>query len=137
MKKYNHLGLTAVMLLLGLLLVAGSALSSVGTAFFPFDQFVGTRASVAGVAFGMGVMIAATRPEHHVTWVRIAIIYCALELVDEVVNYFWLGSGAFNLIPFVVSIIFGVLLIVLYPRRGELVPTKGTAKPATPATATA
>ena len=122
MKRYSHLGLTAVMVLLGLLLVVGSLLASAGTTFFPFDQFVGTRASIAGVTFGIGVMLAGMRPAANVSWVRLAILYCALEVVTEVFDYFWLGGAAFNLVPFVVSIIFGVLLIVLYPRRGELVP---------------
>lgn len=122
MSRFNHLGLTAVMVLLGVLLVAGSLLASVGTALFPFDQYVGTRASIAGVAFGIGIMLAAYRPEANVTWVRLAIIYCALELVGEVVEWMWLGGAAFNVIAFIVSIIFGALLIALYPRRGELVP---------------
>jgi hypothetical protein len=122
MAKYGHLALTAVMLLLGLLLVVGSLLASVGTTLFPFDQFIGTRASVAGVTFGAGVMLAAMRPTENASWVRLAILYCALEVITEIFDYFWLGAGAFNLIPFVVSIVFGVLLIVLYPRRGELIP---------------
>ena len=122
MSRYNHLGLTAVMVLLGLILVAGSLLASVGPAFVPFDQYIGTRASVAGVAFGIGVALAGFRPAANVTWVRLAVLYCILELVTEVIDYFWLGPAAFNLIPFVVSIIFGVLLVVLYPRRGDLMP---------------
>ena len=136
MSRYNHLGLTAVMVLLGLLLVSGSLLSSVGTAFFPFDQYVGTRSSVAGVAFGVGIALAGFRPSTNVTWVRFAILYCILELVAEIVEYFWLGPSAFNLIPFVISIIFGVLLIALYPRRGDLMPSSD-APPVTAAPATA
>ena len=122
MKRYSHLGLTAVMVLLGLLLVTGSLLASAGTTIFPFDQLVGTRAAIAGVTFGAGVMLAGMRPASNISWVRLAILYCALEVVTEVFDYFWLGAGAFNLVPFVVSIIFGVLLVVLYPQRGELVP---------------
>lgn len=130
MAKFGNLGLTAVMLLLGLLLIVGSLLASVGTTLFPFDQYIGTRAAVAGVTFGAGIMLAAMRPQENVTWVRLAILYCALEVITEIFDYFWLGAGAFNLVPFVISIIFAVLLIVLYPRRGDLIPRESSSKTA-------
>ena len=134
MARFGNLGLTAVMLLLGLLLIVGSLLASVGTTLFPFDQYIGTRAAVAGVTFGAGIMLAGMRPQENVTWVRLAIVYCGLEIIYEIFSYFWLGAGAFNLVPFVVSIIFGVLLIVLYPRKSELIPhetpSKAAASPA-------
>jgi peptidoglycan/LPS O-acetylase OafA/YrhL len=130
MARFGNLGLTAVMLFLGLLLIVGSLLASIGTTLFPFDQYIGTRATVAGVTFGAGIMLAAMRPQENVTWVRLAIVYCGLEVIYEIFSYFWLGPGAFNLIPFIVSIIFGVLLIVLYPHRGDLIPRETPSKTA-------
>ncbi len=122
MAKYSHLALTAVMLLMGLLIIVGSLLASVGTTFFPFDQYVGTRATVAGVAFGGGIMLAGFRPQENPSWVRLAILYCVLDVLYEIVAFFWLGASGASWLALVFSIIFGVLLIVLYPRRGELVP---------------
>ncbi len=122
MKKYNHLALTVVMLLMGVLLIVGSVLSSVGTLLFPFDQYVGTRAPVAGVAFGAGIMLAAMRPAENLTWVRAAIVYCIFDVLYEIVYGLFFGGAAFGLIPLVVSIIFGAIIIWLYPRRGDLMP---------------
>src|SRR5581483_625926 len=62
LKRYNHLALTVVMMMMGVLLIVGSVLASISTTLFPFDQFVGTRAPVAGVAFGSGIMLAAMKP---------------------------------------------------------------------------
>lgn len=122
MSKFSNLALTGVMLLMGLLLIVGSLLASIGTTLFPFDQYVGTRAAVAGVAFGAGIMLAGMRPEQNVTWVRLAILYCILDVLFEIVSYFWLGASGASWLALVFSIIFGVLLIALYPRRGDLVP---------------
>ena len=128
MKKYNHLALTVVMLLMGVLLIVGSVLARVGTLLFPFDQYIGTRAPVAGVAFGSGIMLAAMRPADNLTWVRAAIVYCVFDVLYEIVYGLFFGAGAFGLIPLIVSIIFGAVIIWLYPRRADLMP-KATASP--------
>lgn len=117
--------LTVVMLLLGILLIAGSTVSIFATSLFPFDGLAGTDASVAGVAFGIGIAVAAFNPVAHVSWVRIAILYCILVIVYRVVfGMFWgtFGTG----VPMVMAIIFGIALIVLYPTRGDLMPHSGT-----------
>jgi hypothetical protein len=125
-KKYNHLALTTVMLLMGVLLIVGSVLASVGTTLFPFDQYVGTRAPVAGIAFGTGILLAAKRPEENLTWVRAAIVYCVFDVLYEIVYGLFFGGAAFGLIPLVVSIIFAAVIIWLYPRRGDLMPRSST-----------
>lgn len=122
MKKYNHLALTVVMTLMGVLLIVGSVLASIGTTLFPFDSWIGTRASVAGIAFGAGIVLAAMKPEANLTWVRAAIVYCVLDVLYEIVYGLFFGGAAFGLITLLVSIILGGLIIWLYPRRGELMP---------------
>lgn len=122
MKKYNHLALTVVMTLMGVLLIVGSVLASIGTTLFPFDSWIGTRASVAGIAFGAGIVLAAMKPEANLTWVRAAIVYCVLDVLYEIVYGLFFGGAAFGLVTLLVSIILGGLIIWLYPRRGELMP---------------
>lgn len=133
MAKYSHLALTAVMLLMGLLLIVGSLLASIGTTLFPFDQYVGTRAAVAGVTFGAGIMLAAMRPAANVTWVRLAILYCVLDVLYEIVAFFWLGASGASWLALIFSIIFGALLIILYPRRADLVPHESAVTAPSPA----
>lgn len=127
MKKYNHLALTVVLMLMGVMLIVGSVLASMGTTLFPFDSFIGTRAAVAGIAFGAGIMLAAFRPDENLTWVRAAVVYCVLDVLYEIVYGLFFGGAAFGLIPLVVSIVFGALIIWLYPRRADLMPKSSTA----------
>ena len=122
------------MLLLGILMVVGSTMSIFGTSVFPFDGVVGTDASVAGVAFGIGIAVASFAPERHVTWVRAAILYTILVIVYRIVfGLFWGTWG--QPAPLVLAILFGLALVFLYPRRSELMPSPGimTDGPATPA----
>ncbi|HEX6547729.1 MAG TPA: hypothetical protein VF134_03190 [Candidatus Dormibacteraeota bacterium] len=123
-KRWNNLALTIVMVLLGVLLIAGSALASIGTTIFPFDTYVGTDAPVAGATFGAGIILAAWRPDAHVSWVRLAICYCGLDVIYEIVKWVEYGGAAFGLPAFVISIIFAALLIMLYPKRSDLVPRR-------------
>jgi len=117
--------LTVVMLLLGILMVVGSTLSLFATALFPFDSLAGSDTSVAGVAFGVGIAVASFNPEAHISWVRASILYMILLIVYRIVfGIFWgtWGTPA----PLAIAIIFGVALIILYPRRGELMPHSGS-----------
>jgi len=114
--------LTVVMLLLGILMVVGSTLSLFATALFPFDSLAGSDTSVAGVAFGVGIAVASFNP---ISWVRASILYMILLIVYRIVfGIFWgtWGTPA----PLAIAIIFGVALIILYPRRGELMPHSGS-----------
>ena len=113
--------LTVVMLLLGVLLVIGSTVSIFGTSLLPFDGLAGADASVAGVAFGIGIAAASFNPEGSVGWVRTAILYCILVIVYRLV--FGLFYGAWGPgVPIVIAVIFGIALVALYPRRGDLMP---------------
>jgi hypothetical protein len=128
--------LTVVMLLLGILMVVGSTMSIFSTSVFPFDGLAGTDASVAGVAFGVGIAVASFNPERHVTWVRAAILYACLVVVYRVI--FGLAWGTWGQpAPLVLAIIFGLTLVFLYPRRSELMPSSGamTDSPVRPAAA--
>ena len=81
MAKWNPLALKLLMWVMGVLFVMGSGLGFIGSSFFPFDSWAGVTASVAGVAFGAGVMIAGFDPEANVSWVRALILYAILEVV--------------------------------------------------------
>lgn len=113
--------LTVVMLLMGILLVIGGTISVLPSSILPFDGLAGADTSVAGVALGVGIAAASFNPEGHVSWVRIAILYAIIEVVYRIVfGIFWgtWGTG----VPTLIAIIFAIALIVLYPRRGELMP---------------
>jgi hypothetical protein len=113
------------MWLMGILIAAGSAAGFIGGSFFQFDQSFGVTASVAGIAFGAGLMIAGFDPIANVSWVRALILYAILQVVYQL--FAWISIGRFDLIPFVISIISGALLLVLYPNRAELL-MSGTMK---------
>ncbi|HYR54436.1 MAG TPA: hypothetical protein VEQ13_05895 [Methylomirabilota bacterium] len=118
MAKWNPLALKLVMWLMGILIAAGSAAGFIGGSFFQFDQSFGVTASVAGIAFGAGLMIAGFDPIANVSWVRALIVYAILQVVYQFVS--WLSIGRFDVIPFVIAIIAGALLVVLYPNKPEL-----------------
>ena len=133
MAKWNKLALNIVMVVFGVLLIVGSLLASVGTTLFPFDQLVGTRAAIAGVAFGAGLALAGMQPVVPATWVRAGLVYCVLDILYEIVAPFWLGGAGISIVSLLISLILGGLLIFLYPNRSELVPRSTMAAPATPA----
>jgi hypothetical protein len=130
MAKWNKLALNIVMVVFGVLLIVGSLLASVGTTLFPFDSAVGTRAPVAGVAFGAGLILAGMQPVVPATWVRAALFYCLLDVLYEIVALFWLGGAGISIVSLLVSLILGGLLIFLFPNRGDLMPRSTAAAPA-------
>jgi hypothetical protein len=121
--KWNPLALKLLMWVMGALLVMGSGLGFIGSSFFPFDSWAGVTASVAGVAFGAGVMIAGFNPEGNVSWVRAVILYAILQVVWQIFDQITLAH--FDIIAFVVAIIVAVLLLVLYPNKSELLMQSG------------
>src|SRR5260370_28001370 len=106
------------MWLMGILIAAGSAAGFIGGSFFQFDQSCGVTASVAGIAFGAGLMIAGFDPIANVSWVRALVIYAILQVVYQL--FAWISIGRFDLIPFVIAIIAGALAVALYPNKPEL-----------------
>src|SRR3982074_283049 len=106
------------MWVMGLLIVAGSGVAFIGTTIFNFDSTFGVSASVAGVAFGAGLMIAGFDPVANVSWVRALILYAILQVVYQI--FAEISIGRFDVIPFVIAILAGVLLVVLYPNKAEL-----------------
>jgi hypothetical protein len=123
LSKWNPLALKLLMWVMGALLVMGSGLGFIGNSFFPFDSWAGITASVAGVAFGAGVMIAGFNPEGNVSWVRALILYAILEVVYQIVDQITLAR--FDIIAFVIAILVAVLLLVLYPNKAELMMSGG------------
>ena len=118
MAKWNPLALKLLMWVMGVLIVAGSGLGFIGGNFFPFDTYFGVTASVAGVAFGAGLMIAGFDPVANVSWVRALILYAILQVVYQI--FAQISIGRFDIVSFVIAILAGVLLIVLYPNKPEL-----------------
>ena len=116
--------LTVVMLLTGILLVVGSMINTFASSVFPAEQYLGTDASAAAAAFGAGVAIASFDPVRNVSWVRALIIYAILLIVFQIVFGIFVGTP-YKLAPLVLGIVVSILCIVLYPRRGDLMPAPG------------
>jgi hypothetical protein len=102
------------MWVMGILIVAGSAFPT----WIPFDTWFGVTASVAGVAFGAGLMIAGFDPIANVSWVRALILYAILQVIYQI--FLQISLGRFDIVSFIIAIIAAVLLIVLYPNKAEL-----------------
>ncbi len=117
----RRLLLTIGMLLMGMGLVGGAAVSLVGTSLLPLDQEVGTHASAAGAVLGIGLMAAAVNPSANVGWVRAGILYGFVVLAFEAGSYF-LWRAQFHLGPVIFGLAFSLLLIATYPERKQLVP---------------
>lgn len=119
----RRLLLTIGMLLMGMGLVGGAAVSLVGTSLLPLDQEVGTHASAAGAVLGIGLMAAAVNPAANVGWVRAGILYGFVVLAFEAGSYFLWGAQ-FHLGPVIFGLAFSLLLIATYPQRRQLVPPR-------------
>ena len=124
MAKWNPLALKLLMWVMGVLIVMGSGLGFIGGSFFPFDSWAGVTASVAGVAFGAGVMIAGFDPVANVSWVRALILYAILEIVWQIFSQ--ISIGKFDIVAFIIGIIVAVLILVLYPNKPALWMQGGT-----------
>jgi hypothetical protein len=116
--KWNPLALKLLMWVMGVLIVMGSGLGFIGSTFFAFDTWAGVSASVAGIAFGAGIMIAGFDPEGNVSWVRALILYAILEVIYQIFNQ--ITVGRFDIVPLLIAVIVGVLLLVLYPNKAQL-----------------
>jgi len=116
--KWNPLALKLLMWVMGLLIVMGSGLGFIGGSFFPFDSWAGVTASVAGVAFGAGIMIAGFDPIGNVSWVRALVLYAVLEIVWQIFNQITIGH--FDIVAFIIAILVAVLILVLYPNKPAL-----------------
>src|SRR6202790_3284704 len=130
--------LTAVMLLMGMTMVAGSARALFGNALLPLDQELGTHSSAAAAVLGIGLMAAAINPAANIGWVRAGILYGVVTIAFEVGAHYLIGAE-FYIGPVIFGVAASLLLIALYPQRATLVPpVTGTSvkPPATAATAT-
>jgi hypothetical protein len=116
--KWNPLALKLLMWVMGVLIVMGSGLGFIGSSFFQFDTWAGVSASVAGVAFGAGIMIAGFDPIANISWVRAVVLYAILQVVWQVIS--WISIGKFDLIPFIIAILVAVIVLVLYPNKPAL-----------------
>jgi hypothetical protein len=126
----RRLLLTVGMLLMGMALVGGAAVSLVGTSLLPLDQEVGTHASAAGAVLGIGLMAAAVNPAGNIGWVRAGILYGFVVLAFEAGSYY-LWHASFHIGPVFFGLAFSLLLIATYPQRRHLVPTTSRGKPST------
>jgi len=116
--KWNPLALKLLMWVMGVLIVMGSGLGFIGSSFFPFDTWAGVSASVAGVAFGAGIMIAGFDPIGNVSWVRALVLYAILEIVWQIFDA--ISIGHFYIIPFIIAILVAAIVLVLYPNKPAL-----------------
>ncbi|HXJ49175.1 MAG TPA: hypothetical protein VNF91_08410 [Candidatus Acidoferrum sp.] len=118
MAKWNPLALKLLMWVMGVLIVMGSGLGFIGSSFFPFDTWAGVSGSVAGVAFGAGIMIAGFDPIANVSWVRALVLYAILEVVWQVFEAITISH--FDIIPFIIAILVAVIVLILYPNKPAL-----------------
>lgn len=118
MAKWNPLALKLLMWVMGVLIVMGSGLGFIGGSFFPFDTWAGVTASVAGVAFGAGIMIAGFDPIANVSWVRALILYAILQVLYQILNQITIAR--FDIVAFIIAILVAGLLLFLYPNKAEL-----------------
>jgi hypothetical protein len=110
------------MLLMGMALVGGAAVSLVGTSLLPLDQEVGTHTSAAGAVLGIGLMAAAVNPAGNIGWVRAEILYGFVVVAFEA-GSFYVWHAAFHLGPVFFGLAFSLLLIATYPQRRQLIPS--------------
>jgi len=89
-----------------------------------FDQYIGVTASVAGLAFGAGLILAGFDPIANVSWVRALILYAIFEIVWQIFDQ--VSIGRFDIVAFVIAIIVAVLILVLYPNKPALWMQRGT-----------
>ncbi len=134
--------LTAVMLLMGMAMVAGSARALFGNGLLPLDQEIGTHSSAAAAVLGIGLMAAAINPRANIGWVRAGILYGAVTIAFEIGAYYLIGAEFF-IGPIIFGVASSLLLIALYPQPRTLVPPvtdqppkthQAVAPPATPKT---
>ncbi|MFI5282850.1 MAG: hypothetical protein ACHQ0J_06940, partial [Candidatus Dormibacterales bacterium] len=118
MASWNNLALKLLMWVMGILLVMGSGLGFVGGSFFPFDSWAGVTSSVAGIAFGAGIMIAGFDPIANISWVRALVLYAILEVIWQVFNQ--VSIGRFDIVALVIAVLVAVLILVLYPNKAAL-----------------
>jgi len=116
--KWNPLALKLLMWVMGVLIVMGSGLGFIGSTFFAFDTWAGVSASVAGIAFGAGIMIAGFDPEGNVSWVRALILYAILEVIYQIFNQ--ITVGRFDIVPFLIAVLVAAMLLWLYPNKAQL-----------------
>jgi hypothetical protein len=117
----RRLLLTAVMVLMGAAMVAGSARALFGDALVPLDLEIGTNASAAAAVLGIGLMAAAIHPSANIAWIRAGILYGFVTVGFEVGAYYLIGSK-FYFGPVIFGLACSLLLIALYPQRAHLVP---------------
>jgi hypothetical protein len=116
--KWNPLALKLLMWVMGVLIVMGSGLGFIGGTFFPFDTWAGVTASVAGVTFGAGIMIAGFNPEANVSWVRAVIMYAIFQVVYQIFSQ--ISVGRFDIVDLLVAVIVAGMLLVLFPNKSAL-----------------
>jgi len=112
------------MWVMGLLIVMGSGLGFIGGTFFPFDSWAGVTGSVAGVAFGAGIMIAGFDPIANVSWVRALVLYAILEIVWQVSNQ--ISVGRLDIVALIIAVLVAALVLVFYPNKPALWMQKGS-----------
>ena len=117
----RRLMLTAVMVLMGAALVAGSARALFGERLFPLDQELGTHASSAAAVLGIGLMAAAIHPASNIAWVRAGILYGFVTVAYELGAHYLIGAQFF-FGPVIFGLSCSLLLIALYPQRSQLMP---------------
>jgi len=133
----RRVGLTVVMIVIGLALVGGALTVLVPAALVPdtfrtLDQYVGTEGSVVGGVFGLGLIWAARHPAGNRIWIHLAMLYSILLLAWEAILS--MNGKPASLAPIVFGVASLALLLALYPGFGRKPPVSAVAPPPTAAT---
>jgi hypothetical protein len=117
--EHKTRALSILLLVQGALILVGAVLLGFqASVFAPLDSVVGTDASVAAIVLGAALIMAFRTPVR--TWINLAIMYEVLTIVSQVwkVNGNW--GAHLTWATTVVSAIFLVAFLLLYPRGESL-----------------
>ncbi|MFN2463715.1 MAG: hypothetical protein ABR573_07430 [Candidatus Dormibacteria bacterium] len=120
-RKRAILGL--LLALEGVLIIAGAVVVAFSvSALYPLDQLLGADASVAAVVIGAAFIMTFRNPTR--SWVNLAILYSALTIAVQLWKYTTSYGTRPSLLTMVISAIFLVGFLALYPRNEAVASTE-------------
>jgi ABC-type sulfate transport system permease subunit len=100
----------------GALIIAGAIVVAFSvSALYPLDQLLGADASIAAVVLGGAFIMSFRNPTR--SWVNLGILYSALTIAVQLWKYTTAYGTRPSILTMVVSAIFLVGFLALYPRH--------------------
>ncbi|MHB8509258.1 MAG: hypothetical protein ACYDGR_11510 [Candidatus Dormibacteria bacterium] len=111
----------------GALIIAGAVIVAFSvSALYPLDQLLGADASIAAIVLGAAFIMAFRTPTR--AWVNLALMYEGVTIVIQLYKYFTNYGTRPTILTTVVSALFFVAFLALYPRTAAVAAT--TTQPA-------